>query len=305
LFNIFFSELKEEALKNGEDIDLEEEDARELFKMMQEEFSDALGDDGMDDLFDDSMGARETSVPTIENIESLDSIDPLSLFGESDSDSNLQSRAPFHDDETRDIEGIIEQIKKDMNVDDLGLDGDEYEGETVSRDTDRLSSLEDVNILSNSAPEIQLMDDISTASSMNQPISQQSLEHSDEVVLSEFDSDELEKIKDLQNALPGMPLNRIKKILKAFNSTLGDPSLITLVPILRETIPDYISSGWLKRINTRNADFVLQKASEDGLIDTPLLNTMLQVKTSGASLDEALTFYDEEYRKHKKVRDTI
>jgi hypothetical protein len=87
-----------------------------------------------------------------------------------------------------------------MNVDDFALDGDEYAGETVPRDNDRLSSLEDVNILLNSVPEIQLLDDISTASSMNEPIAQQSLEHSDEAVLSEFDSDEL---------VPGMPLSRM------------------------------------------------------------------------------------------------
>jgi hypothetical protein len=53
------------------------------------------------------MRTLETSVPTIENIESFGSINPVSLFGESGSDSNLQSQGPFHDDETRDIEGII------------------------------------------------------------------------------------------------------------------------------------------------------------------------------------------------------
>ena len=119
--------------------------------------------------------------------------------------------------------------------------------------------------------------------------------------LANIDPAQLSKIEDLQSALPGMPLSRLKKIVDAYEETLGYPSMLKLVPILRETMPDTLSSGWLKRNNKKNADFALIKATEDGLVDSALLNSMLQVKANSGSLNEALEHHADHFAKHKLV----
>lgn len=117
--------------------------------------------------------------------------------------------------------------------------------------------------------------------------------------LAGLDAIQIAKVEDLQNVLPGMPLQRVMKILNAYDETLGHPSMLTLVPILRETMPDYLTSGWLKRSNKNNADFALQKASEDGIVDPPLLNSMLEVKANAGSINEAIQYHEEQYTKHQ------
>jgi hypothetical protein len=123
-----------------------------------------------------------------------------------------------------------------------------------------------------------------------------------EYALADMDDTETKELRVLQETLPGLPLRRIKKIRAAFETTLGYPSLLTLVPILRENMPDYITLGWLKRINNKNAQFVLERAREDDQVDVPMLNAMLEVKTRSASLDGAVAFYEDEYKKHEMVR---
>jgi cellobiose-specific phosphotransferase system component IIA len=129
--------------------------------------------------------------------------------------------------------------------------------------------------------------------------------HSQEGILStEFEKDDpvrLMRIQELQEALPGLPLSRVKKVLRSFEVTLGYPSLLTLVPILRETMPDYVSLGWLKRMNSQTAEFALQKASEDSLVDPGLLNSMLQVKANAGSIQDALEFHTDAFSKHHLV----
>jgi hypothetical protein len=89
--------------------------------------------------------------------------------------------------------------------------------------------------------------------------------------------------------------------MKTFDSTLGYPSLISLVPILRESMPDHLTIGWLKKMSRKTAEFAFQKAEEDDLVNTALLNSMLQVKTQSGSLDGAMKFHSEQFRKHKVV----
>ena len=125
--------------------------------------------------------------------------------------------------------------------------------------------------------------------------------HASNKALADLDPGQISKIEDLQSILPGMPLGRLRKILDAYEKTLGHPSMLTLVPILRETMPDYLSSGRLKRSNKLNADFALQKASEDGIVDSSLLNSMLEVKANAGSLNEALEYREIQFAKHKLV----
>lgn len=101
--------------------------------------------------------------------------------------------------------------------------------------------------------------------------------------------------QELREMLPGLPERRIRQLEEAFTKTPGDPSLLRLIPILRETMPDYVNLAWLKHKNRRAAVTVMAKAEEDGLVDIHLLNSMLEVETSAGSLDRAVAYHEDEF----------
>ena len=105
--------------------------------------------------------------------------------------------------------------------------------------------------------------------------------------------------QELREMLPGLPERRIRQLEEAFRKTPGDPSLLRLVPILRETMPDYVNLAWLKHKNRRAAVTVMAKAEEDGLVDIHLLNSMLEVETSAGSLDRAVAYHEDEFARKK------
>ena len=103
-------------------------------------------------------------------------------------------------------------------------------------------------------------------------------------------------VAELKAVLEGMPATRIRKVALAFRKTLGYPSLLTLTPILRENMPERVTSAWLKRKNTQNASFVMKKAVEDGLADVHMMNGMLQVECSTGSIDRALACHEARFK---------
>ena len=117
-----------------------------------------------------------------------------------------------------------------------------------------------------------------------------------------MDSETDAKLAAIQEALPGFPLSRAKKVVRTFEKSLNYPSMLELVPILRENMPDHLTTGWLKRHNIRNAEVALQQAEAEGLVDVPIMNGALQVKTSAGSLDEALAYHEDEFEKNGMVR---
>lgn len=110
------------------------------------------------------------------------------------------------------------------------------------------------------------------------------------------------KLAAIQEALPGFPESRAKKVLRTFEKSLNYPSMLELVPILRENMPDHLTAGWLKRRNIRNAEVALQQAETEGVVDIYVMNGALQVKTSTGSLDGALTCHEDEFKKNGLVR---
>ena len=103
---------------------------------------------------------------------------------------------------------------------------------------------------------------------------------------------------ELQLLLEGMPERRIRQVARAFENSLGSPSLLTLTPILRENMPERVTSAWLKRKNIQNAYFVMKKAKEDGLTDVHMMNGMLQVECSSGSLDRALSCHETRFKQN-------
>jgi hypothetical protein len=55
------------------------------------------------------------------------------------------------------------------------------------------------------------------------------------------DDFELDKLREL---LPGLPASRLRRVRQAYQQTLSDPSLLTLVPILRETMPVSVGASF-------------------------------------------------------------
>ena len=113
---------------------------------------------------------------------------------------------------------------------------------------------------------------------------------------------EIDVIEQLEMALPGLPFRRIVKIRNVFHTTLGAPSVLQLIPLLRETMPDNLDVPRLVKMNGDNAEFALQKAIETNSVNRQLLDAMLQVKSKSGSLDGAIEFYEEPYRELNTVR---
>lgn len=70
-------------------------------------------------------------------------------------------------------------------------------------------------------------------------------------------------IIELQQTLPGMPMNRIEKISDEFARVLGYPSILRLTLAVRENMPEAFSPQCLARVNLTNARHVMvsKKAS--------------------------------------------
>lgn len=105
-------------------------------------------------------------------------------------------------------------------------------------------------------------------------------------------------ISELQQALPGMPMSRLEKISEEFERVLSYPSILRLAVAVRENMPDAFSPQCLVRKNLADANFVFSQAASEGIIDSHLLNGMLQVQTNAGRIEPALRFYETEYAKN-------
>lgn len=110
-----------------------------------------------------------------------------------------------------------------------------------------------------------------------------------------------EDADDLDVVLYGLPKYRIDKVRDEFMLNLGTPSMIRLVPLLRENMPDTIDKAWLVEKNLRDANVVMTMAKEDRIVDSDLMNSMLQVYAKSGKSEEALNFYEHEFKAMQKV----
>jgi hypothetical protein len=296
------SEMKIEAERNGEKFDLSETEARELFEMMQEEFSsivDGSNGDGNND------GVATSHVhPLAKEVDVVDRYEKFLSTLEIE-DNNPEERLDLSEAE---IEKLFQSIREDIE------EGDDFESLSTVKDTnqqgflgfDSTADSDNLFSASNNVDEGSILS-IETAVSNVVEIPGEGFStsglNSTTDLKPEVYNQRLSKLEELQAALPGMPMGRLDKIVTAFEETLGSPSILTLVPLLRESMPNYITSGWLKNTNRRNAEFVLQKANEDGLVDSSLLNAMLEVITSAGSINDALEFHATEFDKYNLVSD--
>lgn len=104
---------------------------------------------------------------------------------------------------------------------------------------------------------------------------------------------ELQVKDDLDIVLLGLPQSRIQKVRDEFKRNLGKPSMLRLVPLLRENIPDDITRDWLLQKNIRDARTVFDKASADGVLNDHMKQSMLQVYAKGKNIKAAVDFLKE------------
>jgi len=105
------------------------------------------------------------------------------------------------------------------------------------------------------------------------------------------------KLIELREMLPGMPDHRLVKVYDAFKETFGNPSMLRIVPLLRENMPRVITNTWLKKKNLKDANFVMAHAENEGCVNIDILDAMMLVLAKSGSLDKVLEFHEVEYKK--------
>lgn len=116
-----------------------------------------------------------------------------------------------------------------------------------------------------------------------------------EVVDEKLDAE----LEELRAVLPAFSERRLRRVQKAFAKNLGNPSILDLVKISREIMPDYVSNTWLKQMSVLTARYVMKQAIRDGLLDIHMLNGVLQLETSLGRLDRALEFHQTEFANNR------
>lgn len=106
-------------------------------------------------------------------------------------------------------------------------------------------------------------------------------------------------LEELRQLFPAFSDKRLRSILYVFQTSLGDPPMLELIPIVRENMPDYITATWLKQMSLLTAKFVFQKAAQDDLINVEMLNGMLELHASSGSLDRAIDFHQTEFESYQ------
>ena len=298
LYNLFVED--EDILFEGEKKEREEED------------DDEIEDDSAEQTF-----TFENGVMTEDNqSKSKDNIDVESKTLEEPKDQTftLKNSEILGNDA---LEGNLEHGagKIDDAMLEKMLDGDEFEDELLD---DILSSEgmsdEDKALFNEMMSELDNLKDINpeeaanmTDNELEQLLARESSSTSEIIDVSPQVVDNIggevaipDEADDLDMVLYGLPESRINLVRDSFQKNLGAPSMIQLVPMLRETMPEIITRNWLVEKNVRDATVVMEMAKEEKLVDSYLMNSMLQVYANSKKADEALRLY-EDFEAEKKV----
>ena len=282
-FQTFFREVKEQIKASGEDVEIDEAEARELFAITRGESLDgetSSDDEESDEEADENGNDKDFMPPDFEtffadikdewDITEAEAREMFDSLGTSITDESDDSVVPRSESAPAFAQGPKPVLELEQSI-------------PVFQSARNATQTKEVNL--------------KRGDGMAMELSEQGTKTTIDLIDRETDP----KLAVIQEALPGLPLSRAKKVLRTFEKSLNYPSMLELVPILRENMPDHLTSGWLKRRNIRNAEVVLKQAEEEGVVDVPIMNGALQVKTSAGSLDEALAYHEEEFRKNGLV----
>lgn len=244
MFAEFYKQLKKEAHECGDD-NVDEEEARELFEMMKSEFAETgEGINNDDDEADDDDDVSEVSEEDIE-----EEIETESDF----EDEVLPMSAREKSEEKKKFDNIMKDLKDEWGEEAFDSDDDEIDFgkdaakvETKAFDTRNVQAMREIDSNDSRAQRVMLQErdeeaaESSTETSQEHMLAERVAESYVEKWYKDKDLDPAygdAAFQELQDMLPGMPRSRIQKIWMAYQEDISTPSILKLVPILREKMP--------------------------------------------------------------------
>ena len=274
-FQIFYAELRQEIADSGEQMEeVDEVEARELFLMTRDEYEEVMKMD-IDELFDKGLI----------DINSWKNVEPGSTAMPEINESQSADRQPAETMRAAQGSGVEPNHADKSNA--------VRQAVVEVADAEWVSQFVRSQEMSHNdgSHELDSSRTLSTAFTETVEIADVKDDGQEEMI-------DLE-LEELRNLLPAFSDKRLRRIRNAFKKSLGDPSLLELVPIVRERMPDYITSTWLKQMASLTARYVVHEASNQGLLDRYMLNSALELEASSGSLDRTLEFHATAFRKHK------
>lgn len=283
---MFFDELKAELEENGEE-EVSEEEARELFFMVKDEYNEMMDAD----LGDLDMNGNIADLTL--NVDDMNEMaEEEEGEGQKNGDLHNQLQLARSNEPVAsnffDYDSVSSELEEKLKLN--GLEWDD--------DTDDLVPFRNTaQTLDNAANNVFYNKSNNTDALTVNPSDfrgDNNLSLAEANVLDYFDDDDYE-LEELRSYLPGLSDKRLRKILNAFKKSLGNPNLRDLVEIVRERMPDYITATWLKKMSILTANYILQRASQEGLVDTHVLNGVLELHTSAGSIEDAIQLHAEQF----------
>lgn len=233
----------------------------------------------------------------------MDDIDPelAAMFEDDEDDTSDTIKMLRQRDESYGIDSDFEnhegEVEDDMfsNITEESEDTEAYRHEDESNLHQQLFVEGNLGTIPSSASDEFLIYDDGNAHNDNDTIS-----HSVQIGREEQDLDDFEREMPV-----GLPKRRVDKLRKVFQASLAEPSMLELIPLLRENIPEEPDLAWLQKKNLQNAYFVMKKAEEEGLVDMKLLNNMLEVITNANFIGRALSYHETQYKQRDLEPDSF
>ena len=251
-YSAFRSHLVEELVAEGKSPEeVDENEAKQLFDMMREHYSDGNTSKPYSEVeVDDDEGIAAEAYEMAEKWSEGKLESPPSFFQPHETHTNGATfdSAPPVPEMQRSTTSSNNAVAHNETI--YADDYIEWANSQANKNVAEVVAESTSNELSNS-PE-NVIEEQRAKSSTNQL--GRSLPRK---YMSPLDATEDPHIAELQQTLPGLPMNRIEKVADEFAKTLGYPSIIRLSLAVRENMPDAFSPQCLTRKNFINAKHVM------------------------------------------------
>ena len=246
-FAMYLDHMRQEMKASGETEEIDEMEARQYFMVMRKQFqamAESMSDSELQEMISkgdmDNVKSAEPSIPTLARGREP----PRKKFSEimnEIKDEWGEDGDEIEIDEWSDVDEMDEDSEETVY---LGMEGRAVPAQPAQEPSWSKALPEHRSGLS--AEETDVVTKTIQGASMAEQFevqehfapSKYSVSTTDRELDVAFDDVELEELREL---LPGLPNSRLRRVRQAYQQTLSDPSLLTLVPILRETMP--VSGG--------------------------------------------------------------
>lgn len=319
--------MRKESLESEQE-DVTEEEARELFDLMKDEYNEMIV------MTPEELGLENHPIVVEQRTQTIPKDEPSASdvvqengepiphsFNEEENRSDLVAPLPFEKsltatrnsdtlaavDATRAVESLSSPQQADTAIEKFWNDtsyGTTTQTITLDPSYDDHSYDQNVDDFESTVTVAQDKFDEgayqspSLSASNEGPLEPSSLDVDSKQGFEMFNTEDFEQdyqIERLRELLPHFSERRLVKIIECYQRSMGDPSILELIPIVRENMPDYITSTWLKQMSTLTAKFAIQKAAQNELVNAEILNSVLELHTASGSLDRAIEFHQTEF----------